>query len=64
MEKKNLKTPQNVASLYMTYMIVIINIVLTGMCYINEQYGAALFVGICTALTYILAKMTRKKMGL
>ena len=43
--KKNLKTPKNVASLYMVYMIVIINIVLTGMCYAQGQYGSALFVG-------------------
>lgn len=62
--KKNLKTSQNIASLYMMYVIVIVNIVLTGMCIAGEQYGSAIFVGICTILSYLLTKATRRKIGI
>lgn len=58
------KTPQNVASLYMMYVIVIVNIVLTGMCIAQEDYTSATFVGICTALSYLFTKATRRKIGI
>lgn len=50
----------SILRLYLTYFIVMVNIMFTGMAFAQKEYFAAGVCGFLTYLTFKIAKKTRK----